>query len=386
MATNTQPLLGLVTEFLAANGFDKAAKEVKKQAEKKGIALKTEAVEEGTEPSLGEVFAQWQAAQPATTAAADDDSSSASSSSESEDSDSDSSESEAEAPPSKKRKASPTPSSSSSSDSGSSDSGDSEEESAPPAKKAKTVKKAASVSSSSASSSASSDSESHSESSDSEAESESSSDSESSSESESEASDSSSDSSSSSDSDSDSSSDSSSEDEKPVKKSKKDTKKPSKKTNPANIPLPSSPSTSPSASDSTATLTNATPITTGTSTPAIPEPDHIHPDRKRKLPASFSGPQTNISTANGEVLADTEENAKRLKKENIPFSRIPADQYVDPKFSSNAFVPYEYAQKAHQDLIVTKGKGFTKAKNKGKRGSYRGGRIETTVKGIKFDD
>ncbi len=40
---------------------------------------------------------------------------------------------------------------------------------------------------------------------------------------------------------------------------------------------------------------------------------------------------------------------------------------------------YEWGQKAHEDLIVTKGKGFTKEKNKKKRGSYRGGRIDTSA-------
>jgi hypothetical protein len=42
--------------------------------------------------------------------------------------------------------------------------------------------------------------------------------------------------------------------------------------------------------------------------------------------------------------------------------------------------------KAHEDLIVTKGKGFTKEKNKKKRGSYRGGQIDFQSHSIKFDD
>jgi hypothetical protein len=74
-------------------------------------------------------------------------------------------------------------------------------------------------------------------------------------------------------------------------------------------------------------------------------------------------------------------------KTNEPFSRIPKDVFVDPKLASNAFVPYDYAQKAHEKLIVTRGKGFTKEKNKGKRGSYRGGYIDIEgKKGIKFED
>lgn len=88
-----------------------------------------------------------------------------------------------------------------------------------------------------------------------------------------------------------------------------------------------------------------------------------------------------------QTMPATPDNAKKLKKEHIPFSRIPADIKVDERFSSNKYVPYDYANRAHQDLIVTKGKGFTKEKNKKKRGSYRGGMIDTSGgKGIKFDD
>ena len=61
--------------------------------------------------------------------------------------------------------------------------------------------------------------------------------------------------------------------------------------------------------------------------------------------------------------------AKRSKKPSAPFSRIPQDTKVDPKLASNAYVPYDYAEKAHQDLSVTNGKGFKKEKNKKKRGA-----------------
>lgn len=75
------------------------------------------------------------------------------------------------------------------------------------------------------------------------------------------------------------------------------------------------------------------------------------------------------------------------RKTNAPFSRIPKDIKVDERLASNAYVPYDYAQKAHDDLIVTKGKNFTKEKNKKKRGSYKGGYIDVEgKKGIKFDD
>jgi hypothetical protein len=77
------------------------------------------------------------------------------------------------------------------------------------------------------------------------------------------------------------------------------------------------------------------------------------------------------------------------KKNHIEnrFQRIKPDTCVDPRFASNEYVSYDYADRAHADLIVTRGKGFTKEKNKKKRGSYRGGMIDTSGgKGIKFDD
>lgn len=77
----------------------------------------------------------------------------------------------------------------------------------------------------------------------------------------------------------------------------------------------------------------------------------IHPDRLKRMPQLQQEPRS----VDG-------------KKKQVPFSRIPTDQYVDPRFGSNAYVSYDYADKAHQDLIVTRGKGFTKEKNKKKRG------------------
>lgn len=70
-----------------------------------------------------------------------------------------------------------------------------------------------------------------------------------------------------------------------------------------------------------------------------------------------------------------------------PFSRIPKNLPVDPRFGSNAYVAYDYADQAYRDLSVTKGRGFTKEKNKKKRGAYRGGVIDTVgLKGVKFED
>ncbi|KAH0544572.1 hypothetical protein FGG08_001344 [Glutinoglossum americanum] len=107
---------------------------------------------------------------------------------------------------------------------------------------------------------------------------------------------------------------------------------------------------------------------------------------ERKRSPSYS--ITPATTTSGTNTPD----GKRLKaisqkSQNTPFSRIGSDVKVDPRLASNAYIPYEYAERAHRDLIVTKGKGFTKEKNKKKRGSYRGGPIDTgAVKSFRFED
>lgn len=45
----------------------------------------------------------------------------------------------------------------------------------------------------------------------------------------------------------------------------------------------------------------------------------------------------------------------------------------------------DYGARASADLLVTRGKGFTKEKNKKKRGSYRGGDITMASHSIKFN-
>jgi hypothetical protein len=119
---------------------------------------------------------------------------------------------------------------------------------------------------------------------------------------------------------------------------------------------------------------------------------------KKLSPVNSEDSSSNNSTTKSNVRATTMKGklgnkspatpATQLpRKTNIPFSRIPKDIKVDEKLASNAYVPYDYAQKAHEDLIVTKGKNFTKEKNKKKRGSYKGGYIDVDgKKGIKFDD
>lgn len=45
-----------------------------------------------------------------------------------------------------------------------------------------------------------------------------------------------------------------------------------------------------------------------------------------------------------------------------------------------------WGEKANHDLKYTRGKSFRHEKTKKKRGSYRGGQIDTKVHSIKFDD
>ncbi|THY85618.1 hypothetical protein D6C92_08814 [Aureobasidium pullulans] len=382
-AAPSPELLALVNDFLSSNGYEKAAKAVQKQAKDQGLALTTNA-----NTSLTALFES----RPKKTAAAAtaDDSSDASDSSDSDSSDSDS-ESESEKKSSKKeitKKRKATPSSSESSDSDSSD----DESKKPVAKKTKVVKKAdASDDSSSASSSSESEDSNSDSSSDSDSDSSSSSDSDS------------------SDSDSDSESESDKKKkvakpakavkaEKPVKtakavkveKAEKPVKK-EKKEKKAAEPVSDSAASSVTLADAPAPIkaevdtimvpaSSALGQAEGTAAPSNDADEHMHPSRKRKLGGAFGETEQQVA------VPATEDNIKRAKKENVPFSRIPKDQWVDPRLTSNAFVPYDYAQKAHEALIVTKGKAFTKAKNKGKRGSYRGGIIDQTPKGIQFED
>jgi hypothetical protein len=46
----------------------------------------------------------------------------------------------------------------------------------------------------------------------------------------------------------------------------------------------------------------------------------------------------------------------------------------------------DWGAKAHADLIVTRGKGFTKEKNKKKKGSYSGGMIDQSSHSYKFPE
>jgi hypothetical protein len=82
------------------------------------------------------------------------------------------------------------------------------------------------------------------------------------------------------------------------------------------------------------------------------------------------------------------ENTKRKHEgaKPTPLATLSATTAAD-SYISNKYQNYDYAERAYKDLSVTRGKGFTKEKNKKKRGSYRGGAIDTSGgKGFKFED
>ena len=158
----------------------------------------------------------------------------------------------------------------------------------------------------------------------------------------------------SSESDSDSDSDSSSDEAPPSPSPKKHTKVTNGPISDAITKPQPSGQRSGSATSSSATLGADSDHEKAKKVGTLLVPDEsngdIHPDRLTRIPA-------------------TKENVKHLKRDHVPFQRVPTNTKVESKFSSNAYIPYDYAERAHRDLIVTKGKGFTKEKNKKKRGT-----------------
>lgn len=77
----------------------------------------------------------------------------------------------------------------------------------------------------------------------------------------------------------------------------------------------------------------------------------------------------------------TNERFQRVKPQNVAPNLL-----VDNGYEAKARPKNDYGERAHQDLIVTRGSGFRKEKNKKKRGSYRGGEITLENHSIKFDD
>ncbi|KDQ61146.1 hypothetical protein JAAARDRAFT_123924, partial [Jaapia argillacea MUCL 33604] len=74
---------------------------------------------------------------------------------------------------------------------------------------------------------------------------------------------------------------------------------------------------------------------------------------------------------------------QRIKPETVKFAN---EQLMDNRYESKGGISNDYGERANRDLIVTRGAGFRKEKNKKKRGSYRGGEITMQSHSIKFTD
>jgi hypothetical protein len=103
------------------------------------------------------------------------------------------------------------------------------------------------------------------------------------------------------------------------------------------------------------------------------------------IKSAFSGTPTS-NTHSPLAATPTESNRPRKHTGAKPTPLAIASELADEHLS-NAYIPYAYAERAHKDLSITRGKGFTKEKNKKKRGSYRGGPIDIGPgKSFKFED
>ncbi|KIJ69140.1 hypothetical protein HYDPIDRAFT_80615, partial [Hydnomerulius pinastri MD-312] len=71
---------------------------------------------------------------------------------------------------------------------------------------------------------------------------------------------------------------------------------------------------------------------------------------------------------------------QRIKPQNVA-----PDLLMDNNYEAKGGTTNDYGERAHRDLIVTRGAGFRKEKNKKKRGSYRGGEITMESHSIKFE-
>lgn len=111
-------------------------------------------------------------------------------------------------------------------------------------------------------------------------------------------------------------------------------------------------------------------------------------------PAPKANSSRETSTPASAVGTPVGGKGKRVQGQR--FERIKADSvtFHDPGLMDNSFEARErtganandYGAKASRDLIVTRGAGFRKEKNKKKRGSYVGGEITLQTHSIKFDD
>jgi hypothetical protein len=126
----------------------------------------------------------------------------------------------------------------------------------------------------------------------------------------------------------------------------------------------------------------------------------INGDSKKPSASISAASEASSATSSESSDSDSESPSKSSPKKPVvektkkkhegakqtPLAALSANVTED-SYISNKYQNYDYAERAYKDLSITRGKGFTKEKNKKKRGSYRGGAIDTSGgKGFKFED
>jgi nucleolin len=100
--------------------------------------------------------------------------------------------------------------------------------------------------------------------------------------------------------------------------------------------------------------------------------------------------QIAVSPPSSPGVSKKKKSSKKVQDQSTRFARIGEDIEVDHRLQDNSFEAKRgargsWGEKANKDLKFTKGKSFRHEKTKKKRGTYRGGAIDTSVNSIKFD-
>lgn len=134
--------------------------------------------------------------------------------------------------------------------------------------------------------------------------------------------------------------------------------------------------------------------TSEASTPKAQAEDEVQVTKKRRT--NLSGTAVVTATTSTVRLEETRamsdgrikgNNARPGRQVNERFRRVDPtkmEPIMDNRYVAKAASTNDYGQQAHEALIVTRGQGFRKEKNKKKKGSYRGGEITMESHSFKF--
>ncbi|KAJ2450812.1 jun-like transcription factor [Coemansia sp. RSA 2336] len=103
--------------------------------------------------------------------------------------------------------------------------------------------------------------------------------------------------------------------------------------------------------------------------------------KKRKVTPPNAKARSAANSKRGEVANAPKTPFCRIKPEDVQYAD---DRLKDNRYTSKGGIDGDFGFKAHRDLVVTRGRSFTKEKNKKKRGSYSGGKITMVSHSIKF--